>query len=763
MLRGPFGRRGRVLLIALAIPASVAAQAPGTITTVAGGSIGDGKAATGAGLYRPDGIALDISGNLFIADQLNHRVRKVDAATGRISTIAGNGVGSFSGDGGPATAAGLNAPMAVAADLQGNVYISDSGNFRVRRVDVATGVITTVAGSGSGTFSGDGRPAIDAGLSPRGLAIDLSGDLYIADTSTLPVTHAAHDTIRKVSGGFIATIAGGGNQLGEVPASATYFTDLSGLAFDGAGHLYTFECGQVRRITLATGMIGPTPLTWPCSQITWRDYWPGLSVDQDAGVLAVDPIERVVRRMAFDGSVTIVTGPAPAGFSGDGGPAASARFNLPTSTAVDASGNVYIADSLNDRVRRIDATTGIITTIAGGGRGDGGPATDAILLRPAGVTVDAAGALYIADRDAHVVRKVTPDGVITTIAGTGVPGYGADGGSATTEKLNGPSGVAVDGNGDVYIADTINNRVRKVTAATGLITTVASLNAAGLALDGGSLWIVSGVRTDQIFRVDLATGARSAVPLGRQDNQFPHTLRYAKGIAVDATHFVYVTVTKVFGDTLTAVKVDPATGTVTMIPAAGDSAIAVDADTNVYIVVGDSIRKADAGTGTSTTIAGSWGSPGFGGDGGPATSALLNAPEGLAFDETGNLYIADAANRRVRKVIAPGCTIPDPFVTLGHGICRNGGWLPPEMLAPSGTSSPLPPPAPAGCTIPDPFVSLGGGTCHNGGWLPPGMPVPSSPTPQGPQGCTGPDPFASIPGLVGVCRNGGWVPVIIGG
>ena len=292
----------------------------------------------------------------------------MDAASGVITTVAGTGADGSQvsdGDGGPATAALLAFPESVALDGAGNLFIADTRNHRVRRVDAATGVITAVAGTIGAGFGGDGGPATAALLAfPRGVALDGAGNLFIADSS--------NDRVRRVdaASGVITTVAGTGK--------------------DG-------------------------------SQVS----------------------------------------------DGDGGPATAALLASPESVALDGAGNLFIADLGNSRVRRVDAATGVITTVAGAGAagfgGDGGPATAALLAFPNGVALDGAGNLFIADSSNDRVRRVdAATGVITTVAGTGVEGFSGDGGPATAARLWGPRGVALDEAGDLFIADADNNRVRRV-------------------------------------------------------------------------------------------------------------------------------------------------------------------------------------------------------------------------------------------------------------------------------------------------------------
>jgi sugar lactone lactonase YvrE len=334
---------------------------------------------------------------------------------GTITTFAGTGEGGFSGDGGPATSAHLNYPKGMAVDGQGNVYIADTRNLRVRKVSL-DGRITTIAGNGRYGSSGDGGPATSAQLYyPVWLAVDGQGNVYIADARDEDlITH-----VRKVSpGGTITTFAGTGARgfSGDGgPATSAQLESPGGLAVDRKGNVYIADGSRVRK---------------------------------------VDP----------GGTITTFAGTGRWGFSGDGGPATSAQLKSPKGVAVDGKGNVYIADSNNLRVRKVDPG-GTITTFAGTGSrgfsGDGGPATSAQLNYPWGLAVDGKGNVYIADGSSRV-RKVSVGGTITTFAGTGIRGSSGDGGLATSAQLNYPSGLAVDRQGNVYIADAYNHRVRKV-------------------------------------------------------------------------------------------------------------------------------------------------------------------------------------------------------------------------------------------------------------------------------------------------------------
>ena len=337
--------------------------------------------------------------------------------TDTITTIAGTGTAGFSGDGGQATSAQLASPIGVAVDQSGNVYVADSANNRVRRITPA-GQITTIAGTGTAGFSGDGGQATSAQLAvPYGVAVAANGDVYIADTN--------NNRVRKVtSAGTISTVAGNGTASstgdGGQATSATLYAP-AGVALDASGNLYITELGahKVRRVTTA-------------------------------------------------GVISTFAGTGTAGATGDGGQATSAQLNSPIGVAVDAAGNVYVADTSNSKIRRV-TSQGVITTFAGTGSpgfgGDGGPATAAGLRNAFGVAVDAGGNVYIGDNDNYRIRRVTSAGTITTIAGNGTPGATGDGGPAASATLNFPSGVAVGPDGSLYVSVTIGQRVRKIANA----------------------------------------------------------------------------------------------------------------------------------------------------------------------------------------------------------------------------------------------------------------------------------------------------------
>ncbi len=538
----------------------------GIISTIAGGgSGGDGGPATAARLVQVGAVALDASANVFIGEA-GGRIRKVSAANGTITTVAGGGTIKDS-DGGPATAALLSAPSAITFDVNGDLYCSEQGGNRVRRINLQTGIITTVAGTGTAGSSGDGGLATAATLNnPAGLAFNSQGDLFIVDYANDRVRRVDHATglISKVVGllaprditvdsagsllvsvwgkysivrvdpvtGATQTIVGNGvrGSAGDgSPATAAFLRSPTSVAVDESGNLFVLErlgC-RVRRVAADTGLIstfagvcfGSLGDGGPATQATLTTP-NAITIDRQHNLYVAENSR--VRRIAMDtGIITTIAGTETTGFSGDGGSATTAQLNYALEVAVDAQGNVYFSDYGNKRIRKIAASTGIISTVAGIGSAgtpiDGAPATSSPVSFPYGLALDSAGniyftdaywirkinasngtmttiaggassSLYLASRIAfapsgelHVfdynrIRKLRSDGALMNVAGNGTSTYSGDGGPATSAGVWSPStpgdlgGIAVDSSGNLFIA--AGNRVRAVFACVNVTQSV---------------------------------------------------------------------------------------------------------------------------------------------------------------------------------------------------------------------------------------------------------------------------------------------------
>ncbi len=513
-----FDREGRVLIADAGSHTVRRIEADGTIVPVAGtgvaGFSGDGGPATEARLAFPVDVEVGPDGSLFIADRDNDRVRRV-APDGTISTVAGGHVDApdapdhehspFDGDGGPATRAVLRRPAGIALDDRGNLYLADRDDHTVRVVVAARpgrlllpakppgqgpppdpgigprygvpGGIDTVVGSGATGFSGDGLGGLRTDLYwPVSVAVRASGEIVFSDWNNHRIRMVRAD-------GLVLTVMGNGfpgDGVGHSEDIAVFHPTGVALA-PGTGDLYVaaWHNYRVKRhswlddetVNVAgTGVNGFSGDGGPAAEAA-LDLPSSVAFGPDGSLYVSDEGNGRIRRIAPDGTVSTFAGDGTTGFSGDGGPAVEAALGLagdtsgrPTSfLAVDADGRVFIADTLNQRVRRVDLD-GIITTVAGNGTagyaGDGGPAVDASLRFPVGVAVDGDGTLWIADRDNHAVRRVDPSGTITTAAGDGTPGFAGDGGPAAAARLREPHGLALDAAGNLYVADLGNGRIR---------------------------------------------------------------------------------------------------------------------------------------------------------------------------------------------------------------------------------------------------------------------------------------------------------------
>lgn len=645
----------------------------GSVSVYAGIGIsgfgGDGGKATSAILGQPAGLAMDSHGNLFIADIGNSRIREVDTS-GTITTVAGNGVKCFPsttacGDGGPAVNANFDFPIAVALDGAGNLYIADAFDYKIREVNAATHVITTIAGTGDPcgnptSLCGDGGAATAAQLNyPTGVAVDGSGNVYISDTKDHRIRLIAAGT------GIITTVVATGGPCpnptmacGDGGPALNSFLRLPGqISVDAGGDIYIADTGdnRVRFVDASTQNISTIAGTGVqgfsgdggSATSAALDQEVAMFVDGGGTVLLADTGNQRVRQLVIGGNISTIAG---GGSGGDGGPATSAMLASPYDVAEDAAGNLYIADQFNNRIRKLDFSGGIasamISTVAGNGSmgysGDGGLAVNAMLDAPTGIAFDSLGNMYIADANNSVVRKVDAGtGKISTYAGNGstcfptTSGCG-DGGAATGASISYPIAIAVDSNNNLYISDYYSHKVRKVTASTGIISTVAGTGIMGSKGNGG-----------------LATAAN---------------LNHPVGLALDSSANVYISDS--FNNEIR--KVTASTGIISdyalnggvCLCGNGGPAIkgsmwnplelSMDPLGNLFIGGGNDnvVQRVDVLTGTWGTVAGTPVKPtvgGFSGDGGPAINAKM-ANIGLIVDAGNNLFIADAANNRIRYV-----------------------------------------------------------------------------------------------------------------
>lgn len=615
------------------------------ITTIAGINP-EGADAKLANITEPKGISKDRKGNIYLADAFSNRIRKIDISNGKVYTVAGNGAGIFVGDGGLATQASLKRPESIRFDSKDNMYILDQGNYRIRKVDTKTGIISTIAGIGiNGQYpTGDGGLAIQAGINPYDFAIDSEDNLYL--------TCGPCYRIRKIDAktNIITTIAGNGTRGyngDNIKANVAQIDHSRGIVIDPQDNIYFAEYSRIRKINTQTGII--TTVLRVESGSTFRGFHK-LAIDLGGNIYFTDYSKHQVFK--FDPNapetVAVIAGIGTQGFSGDNGPAIQAEFDRPEGLLVDNQGNILVADWANNRIRKIEKVSNNITTIIGknhsyaiyGYSGDKGIATNAMLFGPAKTALDKFGNLYIADQQNHCIRKVNlHTGTISTIAGTGTKGFSGDNDLATQAQLYDPIDVAVDALGNIYIADKSNHRIRMVDAQTGIITTISGVGSTGPNQGGYS-----------------------------GDNNLAKTakLNHPHGIALDTRGNLYIAD---LGNSRVR-KIDVATKMITTIAGTGnwnyngDNILATNAslnpvditfDTlgNLYIADGSNnrIRRIDAVTKMITTIAGT-GEIGFTPDGLLGTATKIHFPQGITIDKLGNVFIAGLVNRKVRRLDA---------------------------------------------------------------------------------------------------------------
>ncbi|HWD92584.1 MAG TPA: NHL repeat-containing protein [Verrucomicrobiae bacterium] len=672
---------------------------PYTFTHFAGSPGGPGSddgTGSAARFNFPYGAAVDSSGNVYVADTYNETIRKITPA-GAVTTLAGS-AGSIGSADGTGNAARFWQPYGLAVDSSGNVYVADSGNDTIRKITPA-GVVTTLAGLAGAQGSANGTSSAARFWQPYGVAVDSSGNVYVADQG--------NDTIRKITpAGVVTTLAGLAGAQGSADGtnSTARFTAPAGVAVDGSGNVYVADYGnnEIREITPAgvvttlagkAGTHGHTDATGGAA----RFYNPsGIGVDSSDNVYVGDSNNDTIRKVAPGGVVTTLAGLALNSGSADGTNNV-ARFNFPLGLGVESSGNIYVADYYNDTIRKI-TPAGAVTTLAGlavlYGSADGTNSA-ARFDSPAGVAADSLSNVYVADTLNQTIRKITPAGVVTTLAGLpAVPGS-ADG-TNSTARFYDPFDVAADSSGNVYVADNGNNTIRKITPA-GVVTTLAGLAGAsgsvdgansvarfngpsGVAVDSSGNVYVADSNNDTIRKVtpegEVTTLAGLAGAFGNADGANSAARFNAPfGVAVDSTGNVYV------GDSgnQTIRKITPAGVVTTLAGLAGNlggddgegsaarfdfpRGVAVDSSNNVYVAdyYNYTIRKITA-AGVVTTLAGL--AQAYGSDDGTGSAARFYFPQGVAVDSSGNVYVADTDTQSIRKGIPASLAVSLPLLSV---------------------------------------------------------------------------------------------------
>ena len=624
----------------------------GTITTIAGNGIagfsGDGGPALESSLNFPAGLVFDKE-NLYVADRNNHRIRKIDSK-GIISTVAGTGIPECCNDNGLAVEAHLYFPSDIDVDTEGNLYISDRSNNRIRKVN-SDGIITTMAGLGKPGYGGDFGPADKALLKyPFGISLDNKGNFYIADRG--------NNRVRKIDQrGIITTIAGDGTHSfgGDYgPANQSSLAFPTDVTVDSLGTVYIADRNNNRvrkidRLGVITTLMGLSQTEFngdnEISAETTLHLPFALALNGEDRLLVVDRNHFRVREVRLQSNqVETVAGNGTFLFRGDGGPGGGATLEAPSGIAVDSKGNVLFADRLHQRIRRVGGN-GIIETVIGNGKqgneGNGRPGIEATLHLPEVLVMDREDNIYLTQRsgNAWIIRKSNAEGIITHFAGNGRQGNTGDGGPAIEASFHTISDIAADGSGNIFIADSINRNIRKIDKQ-GIISTIAeaSLEALGtevhpngIVVDKAGSIFFSDSGSSKVYKIDtsgaitLIAGTGDFGDHGDGGPALEAGLRSPGGLAIGPDGFLYI------------------------------------AEQTTH-----RIRKVDS-SGIITGYVGT-GKFGYSGDGGPAIEANIKNPFRMDFDREGNLYFSDRDNNRIRKVDTSGVIT----TIAGHS---NIGWL----------------------------------------------------------------------------------------
>ncbi|MDR2208969.1 MAG: SMP-30/gluconolactonase/LRE family protein [Azoarcus sp.] len=615
-----------------------------TVSTFTGNALkgyadGQGSAAQ---FHKPYGIAIDKAGNLYVADTFNHRIRKI-SPKGEVSTFAGSGPAGVSGGGladGVGSVARFNFPNGIVIDKAGNLYVTDTYNDCIRKI-TQDGKVSTLAGSEEGFADGRGSSARFDG--PSGIAIDEAGNLYVTDGRN-------HRICKVTPEGVVSTLAGGKKGYADGSGRAAQFAFPSGIAIDAAGNLYVSDFGnhRIRRVTpkgevstlAGSGDEGYVDGLGSAVQFAFPR---GIAMDAANNLYVSDSSNHLIRKVTPKGEVSTLAGSELGFADGDG---SVAEFYHPNGIAVDAAGNLYVADRDNHLVRKIvlqnvealSAPMVIVKIFAGGkayARGSAdGRGREVLFDSPSGIAIDAAGNLYVADSGNHSIRKITPEGEVSSVAGRGENHFGAGGyadGIGVAARFNYPSDIAIDKAGNLYVADTSNNCIRKITPKGEVSTFVGSWREGSADGIGGSAQfrVPRGIAIDSagnLYVADSGNGLiRKVTPEGKVSTFAGSERRFADGQGSSAGF-------------------------------SHPHGIVVDAAGNLFVAdSGDSlIRKVSPNAEVSTPVGNLRTDSRRGFADGFGKNARFDDPSGIAVDATGNLYVTERRNGRIRKITHEG-------------------------------------------------------------------------------------------------------------
>ena len=635
---------------------------------------GTGSAAR---FYDLRGGTFDTAGNLYVADTSNHTIRKITPA-GVVTTFAG--LSGYAGNvDGTGPLARFNTPFAVAADKANpsNIYVADTYNHTIRKITSA-GVVSTLAGSATATFA-DGSGAAASFNYPQGIATDSAGNVYVADTN--------NHRIRFITpAGAASTMAGNGtgtfadDPTGTSAATAASFLYPQGIATDTAGNVYVGDSSNHRirfitpagAVTTLAGSGTPGFADNATGAAANFNNPIGVATDSTGNVYVADTSNQIIRKVTSAGAVSTLAGTGSATTPTIGsanGTGASASFYTPSGISVDVNNNIFVADTNNRAIRKIITTTGAVSTFAGAtgiGSLDGNGSSAGFNL-PSGAVSDSVGNLYVVDTNNHIIRKITPSGAVSTYAGRpGISGYSE--GSGSNALFNSPGGLAIDNVGNLYVADTGNHRIRYIIPTPGASTGTTSLFAGS-----GAATFAEGKGASASFYNprSVVTDSAGNVYVVDRDNQ-----RIRKIIADGTVSTLAGSGTATFAD-----------GKGVAASFNGPWGIAIDSTGILYVADRNNhvIRKITT-AGDVSTIAGKAGIQGSADGGGVAR---FNAPQGIATDSNGNVYVTDVYNHTIRKITSTG------VVSTVVGVAGQGGFsagaLPgliafPEAITFSGSS-----------------------------------------------------------------------------